>query len=207
MGEELTYIAAIALIPLVPAFLLYRLLPPGQTNVSGPFRGLNINLTGSFAGYFLVLLIITSFVVFLIRRQPVPQVPPAYQYEVYTVTGTIDLKTGDTSPVLDHKQFTLSLAPPERAVGPDGSFSFDIPVRPDQTGQPAFPDLIVTYQDPNYETATVHLDDTSPYQQAFKIDCNRETKRIDITPAVTLGTNPPYHPNVVAEPYNPPAAK
>jgi hypothetical protein len=48
-------LAAVLLLPLIPAFLLYKFLP-SKTNVSGPFKGLNLKLTGAFGGYFLLVL-------------------------------------------------------------------------------------------------------------------------------------------------------
>jgi len=64
MGTTNTFIyllAAILILPLIPAFLLYKFLP-SRTNVSGPFKGLNIKLTGAFGGYF--LLVLTAIAVF-----------------------------------------------------------------------------------------------------------------------------------------------
>ncbi len=49
-------LAAILLLPLIPAFLLYKFLP-SKTSVGGPFKGLNLKLTGAFSGYFLLVLI------------------------------------------------------------------------------------------------------------------------------------------------------
>jgi hypothetical protein len=54
-------LTTILLLPLVPAFLLYKFLP-SKTNVSGPFKGLNVKLTGAFGGYF--LLVLTSLGIF-----------------------------------------------------------------------------------------------------------------------------------------------
>src|SRR5258708_14853061 len=54
-------LAAVLLLPLIPAFLLYKFLP-SRTSVGGPFKGLNIKLTGAFGGYF--LLVITAIGVF-----------------------------------------------------------------------------------------------------------------------------------------------
>ncbi len=48
-------LAAVMLLPLIPAFLLYKFLP-SKTSVSGPFKGLNLKLTGAFGGYFLLVL-------------------------------------------------------------------------------------------------------------------------------------------------------
>jgi hypothetical protein len=49
-------LSTVLLIPLLPAFILYRFLP-SKTAVKGPFKGLTINLTGAFGGYFLLVLI------------------------------------------------------------------------------------------------------------------------------------------------------
>src|SRR2546426_8466152 len=152
MLSDLTYIAVVVLVPLIPAFLLYKFLPPGRTEVGGPFKGLDIKLSGAFAGYFLVVLIVTSLLVFLIKTKPVVPcpvcpTPPATQYEVYTVTGKVDLVGGPESERIDYGHLTLSLEPTERRVKPDGSFSFDIPVKPAQSGAPDFPDLIVGHRD------------------------------------------------------------
>ena len=54
-------LAALLLLPLIPAFLLYKFLP-SKTNVTGPFKGLNLKLTGAFGGYF--LLVVTAIGVF-----------------------------------------------------------------------------------------------------------------------------------------------
>ena len=60
--NSLLYVlAAVMLLPLIPAFLLYKFLP-SRTSVGGPFKGLNIKLTGAFGGYF--LLVITAIGIF-----------------------------------------------------------------------------------------------------------------------------------------------
>lgn len=59
MTRELTFLfllAALLLVPLVPAYILYRNLP-SETVVKGPFRGLTVQLTGAFGGYFVLVLI------------------------------------------------------------------------------------------------------------------------------------------------------
>ncbi|HMP94053.1 MAG TPA: hypothetical protein PKD90_14315 [Phnomibacter sp.] len=50
-------LAAILLIPLIPAFIIYKFLPASETDVSGPYQKLNLKLKGAFAGYFLLVLI------------------------------------------------------------------------------------------------------------------------------------------------------
>lgn len=56
MTNTLLYVlGAVLILPLVPAVILYKFLP-SRTNVSGPFKGLDLKLTGAFAGYFLLVL-------------------------------------------------------------------------------------------------------------------------------------------------------
>lgn len=63
MLEILTYLSAILLIPLIPALLIYKLLP-SRTSVSGPFKGLSIQLQGAFGGFFLLVLISIGLVTY-----------------------------------------------------------------------------------------------------------------------------------------------
>ncbi len=207
MLADLTYIVVVVLVPVIPAFLLYRFLPPGRTEVGGPFKGLDIKLSGAFAGYFLVVLIMTSLLVFLIKIKPtapcpVCPTPPATQYEVYTVKGKVDLEHSPDSEKIDYKQLTLSLAPPERTVNLDGTFSFEIPVKPGQSGELEFPDLIVGHEDSNYSPATIPLNEKSPYkQQGFTVDYNRAAKTILLKPAIRLTYEPRrFRPQAIATP-------
>ena len=50
-------LAAILLLPLIPAFLIYKFLPASDTDVSGPYQGLSLKLKGAFAGYFLLVIV------------------------------------------------------------------------------------------------------------------------------------------------------
>lgn len=50
-------LAAILLLPLFPAFIIYKFLPASDTDVSGPYQGLSLKLKGAFAGYFLLVIV------------------------------------------------------------------------------------------------------------------------------------------------------
>src|SRR4028118_480786 len=50
-------LAAILLVPIIPAYILYKFLPQSDTDVSGPYQGLSIKLKGAFAGYFLLVIV------------------------------------------------------------------------------------------------------------------------------------------------------
>src|SRR5438128_4742058 len=50
-------LAAILIIPVIPAFIIYKFLPSSDTDVSGPYQGLSLKLKGAFAGYFLLVIV------------------------------------------------------------------------------------------------------------------------------------------------------
>lgn len=121
------------LLPIIPSYLLYKTLP-ARTTVSGPFKGLNIQLTGAFGGYFLVLLVVVG-VVFLQRE-------PAH-YEVWRVSGKVTFKNGGPRERLFHPDF--SVQPPTLYVYPDGRFDLDVPVRLGQDGNLEFPNIVIDH--------------------------------------------------------------
>jgi hypothetical protein len=201
MLTDLSYVLVVVLVPVIPAFLLYKFLPAGKTTVGGPFRGLDIKLSGAFAGYFLVVLITSSLVVFLIQKKP----PPApYQYEVYTVRGRIDLQKAGDRP-FDFKNLNFTFEPSQQQVFSDGSFILDIPVKPNQTGQLDFPTLTIEYSAPEnpsqpYEVGTIHLNQNYPYDQDFKVTTDPKARTIDVKPDIPLARRS-YNPTVTPQPY------
>jgi len=64
----LIHLAAVLLVPLLPAVILYKFLP-SKTMVNGPFKGLNLNLTGAFGGYFLLVLVSIGLTHFVLNNQ------------------------------------------------------------------------------------------------------------------------------------------
>jgi hypothetical protein len=54
--SPLISIGAILLLPLIPAVSLYKLFEQ-KTIVTGPFKGLRLDLSGAFAGHFLLLIV------------------------------------------------------------------------------------------------------------------------------------------------------
>jgi hypothetical protein len=61
-------LAGILLLPLIPAFILYKFLPSKAT-VTGPFKGLNLKLSGSFGGYFLLVLVSSGIFFPLLKNE------------------------------------------------------------------------------------------------------------------------------------------
>src|SRR5258705_8873182 len=44
------------ILPVFPAFILYKFLPANKVAVKGPFKGLKVDMAGAFAGYFLLFI-------------------------------------------------------------------------------------------------------------------------------------------------------
>src|SRR6185436_7938836 len=97
MTDELVLIAFAILIPITPAYILYKALP-SDAKVAGPFRGLNIRLSGAFGGYFLLVLLIFGF----------HYSQPNSQYEVWEVRGQIKTDNGEAV----ESKVRFSLLPP-----------------------------------------------------------------------------------------------
>ena len=66
------------LLPIIPAYILYKSLP-SEAQVDGPFKGLNIKLTGAFGGYFLLVMI--SIAAFLAMQNAKPE-KTEYRYSI-----------------------------------------------------------------------------------------------------------------------------
>jgi hypothetical protein len=103
MDFSFIYLLMGFLIPLIPAYILYKTLP-AETSVSGPFQGLKINLSGAFGGYFLLVLIAFAFSLKLISDSNMKRIETLgrenkalkaeneqmrSQYEYWTIEGQV----------------------------------------------------------------------------------------------------------------------
>ena len=160
MTDNLLILAAVVLLPLIPAFILYRFLP-SNTMVNGPFQGLTVQLTGAFGGYFLVMLGVFGF------YQTLPNNDQSGD-EVWTIIGRLQ------TPVTNLGDLQLSVRPASTQIDEDGTFKMRILV-PRNQGKPELPTLIV--QHPLYETVNVHF----PVPGAPRPDCMTQLNDKDKT--------------------------
>jgi hypothetical protein len=151
----LIILAGVLLIPLVPAFVLYWMLP-AEASVVGPLKGLNVNLQGAFAGYFALFLVAAGLVQVW---KPADSGRPDYQE--YTLLGTVELNASGTEQ-LDSRKLRLFLHPrSDRVEGPIGRSVFEwamkLPVRRNESGRLAWPyeQLVVEY--PDFYTGQVDM--------------------------------------------------
>jgi hypothetical protein len=129
------------LLPLIPAYLLYRLLP-SQADLEGPWQGLKIKVSGAFGGYFLLVITIFGY----------SSMMPSY--DVWTVRGQMGFADGPR--VFDEHTLRFTLRPPEVSVHPDGDFRLTLFSVPDPSGRAQLPTLIIEH--PNYLPVGVDLE-------------------------------------------------
>lgn len=79
------YIAMVVLLPLVPAILLYRVIPSKKKDaqLTGPLKGFKLKLSGAVAAYFAVVLLVAWF-------YPPPEFEPE-NVQIYRLRGQLAL--------------------------------------------------------------------------------------------------------------------
>lgn len=183
--NDLVLMAFGILLPLGPAFVLYKLLP-STAKVEGPFKGLNLQLSGAFGGYFMLTLMVFGF----LASRPLPK-PPATE-EIWEVTGKIDCQQGG-DPV-DISQLRLSMMPPSHVTGGDGTFIVQVPAKRLPSGDAKLPILLIEHN--GHETVSIDLN-----QEGFKFgQVEGKLRRDKVNRAISLGETislkrtPPYQP-------------
>jgi hypothetical protein len=119
--HPIVILSFVILLPLIPAFLLFKLLP-ARAVVKGPLAGLNVNLSGAFGGYVALTVFITGVAATANMLKPAKPPDP-----VWHVQGTIQLEGEDAATDPD---ITFQLVKPARVykASVDRSFDVDIPM-------------------------------------------------------------------------------
>jgi len=106
------------ILPILPAFILYKFLPKNQVAVKGPFKGLTVDMAGAFAGYFLLFIasyfIVKSMIFEILNKS-----------EVWKVKVNV---LDDRGRPLDEKRNRPDITFYPQASINNGVFQFDIPV-------------------------------------------------------------------------------
>jgi hypothetical protein len=127
MSDQAYYLVVMAaevLLPLIPAFILFKVIPSDAT-VTGPFQGFTVKLGGAFAGYFVMFLVLNHFFP-----------PPESRYQVWHIRGQASLEGPDKLLESD-----ISVQPIVQVV--DGTFRLDFPVEKNEAGVIEFPSLVI----------------------------------------------------------------
>jgi len=172
------------LVPMVPAFVLYRTLPSTAV-VSGPFKGLTVQLSGAFGGYFLLTLIAFGY----LAAQPRPTATD----ELWEVSGKISVPNG--SLMMDRDHLRVSLQPTTFDLSGDGCFSVRLPAKRDASGKAWFPKLV--FEAPNLATRTIDLNTGNfSFGQKLKLSTDQERKAISLIEEIELkSSGEPYKTN------------
>jgi hypothetical protein len=175
----------VVLVPIVPAYLLFRVLP-SSGNVSGKLQGLEIKLGGAFAGYFAVVLLIFYH---YDKLFPVPPPPSAF---VWHLSGQIVKSSGEPIEPLDLKDFSFS--PPWLQTMPGGNFRLTIPTSPQDGGGTEWPMLVIGHD--GYAAIKVPLSAVDLNQQsASSLGLVKDDLHRSITMRrITLSDAQPYQP-------------
>jgi hypothetical protein len=145
----------IVLVPTLPAYLLFRALP-STAIVTGPLKGLTINLGGAFAGYF-------ALVVLIFSTHSIWNPPPAYQ--VWDVKGKIVEPVGAATHPLQMQDFQLEPAA-FKSLGA-GTFKLTLFTTPAQDGSIQFPDMKINREP--YDSVPVSLEAATKDEKRHEI--------------------------------------
>jgi hypothetical protein len=88
-------ICVMVLLPLYPALIIFRKFPD-KTHVSGPFKGLTLNLTGAFAGYFILFISCIAFTPFIFKAITQAE---KLENDKWTVNAFVQFKKSDSTNV------------------------------------------------------------------------------------------------------------
>lgn len=170
---KLIWIFTAILLPVIPAILLFKLLPRSTADVSGPFHGLQIKLGGAVGAYFLLVLVI------YFGPRPTPP------YEVWTLKGYIQDEDGTYLPP---EKINMNIQPRSVEYLNDGSFEMDILVKRNQVGQVKLPTLMVDWQPAQlFGNATVHLDSAGQlFGKKYNLKVDQGSREIIVTEPIKL---------------------
>jgi hypothetical protein len=84
LWNAIIILAAVLLMPAIPAILIYKMLPDQKILVKTNFSGVQLNATGAFGGYF-VLVLVAHQVVDRIRKDDATAAP----FETYMIRGNV----------------------------------------------------------------------------------------------------------------------
>jgi hypothetical protein len=184
---SLVVYAAVTLLPIVPAFLLFRFLPaPAQAR--GQFQGLRVKFGGAFAGYLVTFLL-------LLRHVHVD----VEHYDTLHLRGTVQFDVADSD--VSAGAVTLFIRPPELQLRNDRSFAFDIPVLRNANGDTEFPQLFLDA--PGFDLARVDFHNTYITMDGVRIGMQREpgSQYVQLEQPLVLKSksrSPDFKPNTSA---------
>ncbi|MCP4549213.1 MAG: hypothetical protein GY835_22395 [bacterium] len=178
--NTLIFVVVAILLPLLPAMLLYKFLP-SKTRVQGPFQGFRINLGGSFAGYFLLVVMIFGFY----------EINSSCPCELWTIRGDIELGDRGETP----EDTRIFLVPENYFVRRDGKFEIVVPTRPTHGDDTRLPALV--FEHSGYRHVTIDPEQELANDRGSK---QKTVRQITLTETFTLQKEPVEKYDPTAEP-------
>jgi hypothetical protein len=173
--NQLIVLAAIVLLPLIPAFILFKTLK-SSAQVDGPMGGLKVSLGGAFGGY----VALTVFIATYFSHMP--------QSTVWHVEGEMKFPEGTPSVV------TCNVHPPEFTRLDDHKFKLDLPIA---EGGP-LPSLVLSAA--GYPSQTINLVEPDGHLgKEFDVHKYESTQTINISKPIVFQKEPDYQPLKLAE--------
>lgn len=129
-NSNIIYLLAWFILPIIPAFVLFRFLPSGAI-VEGPFKGLTVKLGGAFAGYFLLFIVLIPKMFNLIKEDD--------NNRVWTISGSILDSTGNKIKIASNPRLTLI---PTTEIN-NGDFNIKIIGKRESNGRIEFPRIAI----------------------------------------------------------------
>lgn len=171
-------LACVLIIPLLPAVLLYTKLP-SKTAVTGPFKGLNLKLSGAFGGYFLLVLIAISIMLATDRREDLKSEIAQLRAQLDSQTPwTVEGRLQDVAPQ-DTRIFVSG-----NSVLRNTTFNVNNVVAPVRKGKV---NMALCFYNPGFGYRIFNIDENFPEEiNTYQITIDRIEKTIHIKKPITF---------------------
>lgn len=164
LENPMVILSVLALLPLVPAMLLFKFLPGGNTEVEGPLAGLRVKLGGAFGGYVALTAFLATFYATSLK-------PASSPLETWTVVGAVQ---PTQSPI------KCKLVPPLE-IDDGNTFEWHIPV-PKGTALPK-----VAFAADGYEGDTLHLaPEPRPFNDRYPVEVDAAKHIVKVKKPIVL---------------------
>ncbi|HVR40771.1 MAG TPA: hypothetical protein VMU84_16870 [Thermoanaerobaculia bacterium] len=121
MSEKLIILSTLVLLPLIPAYLLFKLLP-ASGEAKGMLGGLEVKFGGAFAGYIALTVFLATFFAHNLNG-------PAYR--VWRINGALQFEPGAAAPDSDDISCQLRAQKLNVDINPGNTFNFVLPMTED----------------------------------------------------------------------------
>jgi hypothetical protein len=180
MSNQLVVLSVLVLLPLIPAFLLFKLLP-SRAVVKGPLAGFNVALGGAFAGYVALTVFVATYYAQNLRPQT---------YRTWVVSGQLEFPAGERPPI------RWDVGPPMLQLDASNRFYFQIPVADGSD----LPDLVLEAS--GYPVKSVKLSANARYGAAnYKKNINIKEAKVEFEDPIVFEkptAAPAYSPSTNA---------